>query len=239
MPHDEIISSSGVSDKPSRRSGRRPGASVTRQIIVDSARLKFAECGYEGATLRAIAQEARVDPALIHHFFASKRGVFSAAMADLLMPADLIPEIIAPGLDGLGERLMRMFVTLWEDGTTQNLLLGVIRSAVSHEEAAELLREFISTEVLGRLGDVVEPPHRDLRVALVGSQMVGVIMARYVVKVEPIASADPEMLVAVMSPTIQHYLAGDIRTSLNTSTQKEPAWISDGTPNNATATSRP
>lgn len=181
---------------------------------MDAARLKFAECGYEGATLRAIAQEAGVDPALIHHFFASKQGLFAAAMADLLKPADLIPEIIEPGLDGLGERLMRMFVTLWEDGGALNPLLAVIRSAVSHEEAAGLLREFVSTEVLGRLGDVIEPAHRELRTALVGSQIIGLVMARYVVKVEPLASAAPEALVTMVSPAIQHYLSGDLSTEL-------------------------
>lgn len=219
MSHDDLhpeAPSLPAADKgkPSRRPGRRPGANLTRQVIVDAARLKFAECGYEGATLRAIAQEARVDPALIHHFFASKRGVFAAAMADLLKPADLIPEIIAPGPDGLGERLMRMFLTLWEGGEAQDPLIAVIRSAVSHEEAAELLREFITTEVFGRLGDVIEPLHRDLRTALVGSQIIGLVMARYVVMVEPLASADPELLVTVMSPTIQYYLAGDINTEL-------------------------
>ena len=177
---------------------------------MDAAQLKFAECGYEGATLRAIAQEARVDPALIHHFFESKQGVFAAAMADLLKPADLIPEIVKPGVEGLGERLMLMFVGLWESSSARNPLLAVIRSAVSHAEAAELLREFVTAEVLGRLGTVVDLPHRELRTTLVGSQIVGVIMMRYVVKVEPLASADAETLVSVVSPTIQYYLTCDL-----------------------------
>lgn len=187
---------------------------MTRQVIVEAARLKFAECGYEGATLRAIAQEARVDPALIHHFFSSKQGLFAAAMDDLLTPADLIPEIIEPGLDGLGERLMRMLVTLWEEDGERNPLLAAVRSAVSHEEAAELLREFVSTEVLGRLGDVIAPAHRELRTALVGSQIIGLVMARYVVKVEPLASAAPQTLVTTMGPAIQYYLSGDLGTGL-------------------------
>jgi AcrR family transcriptional regulator len=200
--------------RPSRRTGRRPGDSGTRQAIVDAARLKFAECGYEGASLRAIAQEAGVDPALIRHFFASKRGVFSAAIADLLRPGDLIGEIIRAGVDGLGERLMRMFTDLWESGGARDPLLAIIRSAVSHAEAAELLREFISTEVLGRLGEVVEPQHRDLRTTLVGSQIVGLIMARYVVGIEPLASLDADALVAAVSPAIQFYLAGDLGSVL-------------------------
>ena len=98
--YQEMVQPSLASGRPSRRTGRRPGDSGTRQAIVEAARLKFAERGYEGATLRAIAQEGRVDPALIHHFFESKRGVFEAAMADLLKPGDLIAEIIEPGLDG-------------------------------------------------------------------------------------------------------------------------------------------
>jgi len=204
-------SAQGPNDQLVRRTGRRPGDSGTRQAIVDAALLMFAERGYEGATLRAIAQVARVDAALIHHFFESKQGVFAAAMADLLKPADLIPEIVRPGLDGLGERLMRMFVDLWDSSAARNPLLAVIRSAVSHEEAAKLLREFVTTEVLGRLATVVDLPHRELRTALVGSQIVGVIMVRYVVKVEPLASADAETLVAAVGPTIQHYLAGELK----------------------------
>lgn len=177
---------------------------------MDAARRQFAECGYEGATLRSIAHEAHVDPALIHHFFESKQGVFTAAMADLLKPAELIPGIVAAGPNGLGERLMRMFVNLWERRAARDPLLAVIRSAVSHTEAAELLREFVTTEVLGRLGEVVDLPQRELRTTLVGSQIVGLIMIRYVVKVEPLASVDAETLVTAVGPTIQHYLTDEL-----------------------------
>jgi AcrR family transcriptional regulator len=193
-----------------RRTGRRPGDSGSRQAILVAARTEFARRGYDGATIRGIAREANVDPALVHHFFLSKEGVFAAAMQEAFALADLLPEILAPGPDGLGERLVRLFVTRWEDSGEDNPLLGIIRSAMSYEESARLLREFVGADVLGRLTAAIALPAAELRAGLVGTQLVGLAVMRYVVRVPPLAGLSPEAVVAAVGPIVQRYLTGDL-----------------------------
>jgi len=198
-------------DELRRRTGRRPGDSGTRRAIIDAARAKFAERGFEGATIRVIAQEAKVDPALIHHFFRNKEGVFSAAIGDLLAPDTLLPPVLEPGLDGLGERLVRMFLGVWESGEdTREALIATIRSTVSNADAADLLRRHIILEFAGGIGSLIEREDSELRASLVGSQLVGLMMLRYVSHVEPLASMDPEAVVAYIAPTLNHYLTEDL-----------------------------
>src|SRR6476620_11619941 len=132
------------------RTGRRPGAGGTREKVLAAARSHFSETGYEGATVRGIAAAAGVDPALVLHYFGSKEGVFREAMEFPIDPAEFIPRLLAPGLDDLGERLTRFFLDTWDSPAGQPLL-GLIRSVVGSESAAALMREFISSEVLGRL----------------------------------------------------------------------------------------
>ena len=198
-------------DELRRRTGRRPGESGTRRAIIDAARAKFAERGFEGATIRVIAQEAKVDPALIHHFFRNKEGVFSAAIGDLLAPDTLLPPVLAPGLDGLGERLVRMFLGVWESNEdTREALLATIRSTVSNADAADLLRRHIILEFASGIGSLIEREDSELRASLVGSQLVGLMMLRYVSSVEPLASMEPEAVVAYIAPTLNHYLTEDL-----------------------------
>jgi AcrR family transcriptional regulator len=192
-----------------RRTGRRPGSSGSREAILRAARLKFSEYGYERTTVRAIAREAQVDTALIHHFFGSKEGVFAAAAQEALRPRELMP-LLAGELDTIGERLLSTFLELWESAEQREPLIAVIRSAVSHETAATILREFVSTEVLGPLAEALNTSRPGLRSTLVGSQLVGLIMVRYIVRVEPLASLDRSTLIAVYAPVLQGYLTGDL-----------------------------
>jgi len=193
-----------------RRTGRRPGISGSREAILRAARLKFAEYGYERATVRAIAREAGVDTALIHHFFGSKEGVFAAAAQEALRPRELMPMLLAGDLATIGRRLLATFLELWESAEQREPLIAVIRSAVSHETAATILREFVSTEVLGPLARALNTSQPALRSTLVGSQLVGLIMVRYIVRVEPLASLDRHTLTAVYAPVLQGYLTGDL-----------------------------
>lgn len=193
-----------------RRTGRRPGSSGSREAILRAARLKFSEYGYERATVRAIAREAQVDTALIHHFFGSKEGVFAAAAQEALRPRELMPTLLSGDLDTVGERLLSTFLELWESAEQREPLIGVIRSAVSHETAATILREFVSTEVLGPLAEALDTSRPALRATLVGSQLVGLIMVRYIVRVEPLASLDRHTLTAVYAPVLQGYLTGSL-----------------------------
>jgi AcrR family transcriptional regulator len=191
----------------SSRTGRRPGGSGTRDDILQAARKLFAERGYAGATIRAIAQEAGVDGALIHHFFASKEGVFAAAIEDIFGPSELLPPVLQPGVEGMGERLVRTFLTKWEEPTTDQQLLAVLRSAVSNQEAAQLLRNFLTQELLGRIGQALQGKDAEVRATLIGAQLVGVAFLRYVLAYGPIAQLSTESLVHLLGPTIQRYLS--------------------------------
>ena len=155
--------------------------------------------------MRGIAAIAGVDPALIPHYFGSKEGVFRAAVEFPLDPAKFIPPLLAPGIEGLGERLALFFLETWDSPAGESLL-GLIRSAVSSELAADLMREFVTREVLGRLAAAIKADHAQLRSSLVATQMVGLAILRYVIKVEAIRQASPAELARWIGPNIQRYL---------------------------------
>lgn len=187
------------------RTGRRPGSGGTRDRILAAARSDFGRVGYEGATIRGIAGRAKVDPALVLHYFDSKDGVFRAAVQFPIDPAEFIPKLLEPGLDGLGERLTRFFVEAW-DSPAGSPLIAVIRSVVGNEEAAALMRDFVSREVLGRIARALDLDQPQLRASLVATQLVGLAMLRYVIRLEPIASARVDDIVTWLGPTLQRYL---------------------------------
>ncbi|MEU9508126.1 TetR family transcriptional regulator [Micromonospora sp. NPDC048170] len=194
-----------------RRTGRRPGNLDTRQAILDAARAAFAERGFDGASIRAVAAAAQVDPALVHHYFGSKDRLFLAAVHAPVDPGELLPGVLAGDHAGLGERLVRAFLGVW-DSPAGTAAVALLRSAVSNEWTARLLREFLVTQVLRRILDQldVDPAERPLRGSLVASQLIGLAVLRHVVRLEPVASAAPETLVAAIGPTVQRYLTGDL-----------------------------
>ncbi|WBB67316.1 TetR family transcriptional regulator [Micromonospora sp. WMMD812] len=194
-----------------RRTGRRPGNPDTREAILGAARAAFAERGFDAASIRAIAAAAGVDPALVHHYFGSKDQLFLAAMRAPVDPRELLPTVLAGDRDGLGERLVRMFLGVW-DSPAGSAGVALLRSAVSNEWTARLLREFLTTQVLRRVLDHldVDPAELPLRGSLVASQLIGLAMMRHVIRLEPVASAAPETLVATVGPTVQRYLTGEL-----------------------------
>ncbi|HKH87658.1 MAG TPA: TetR family transcriptional regulator [Acidimicrobiales bacterium] len=192
------------------RTGRRPGESGSREAILDAARTAFGERGFNDASVRDIAGRAGVDAALVHHFYGTKEQLFAAAMR---LPVDLavaIPALLEGGVGGLGERVVGFFLAAFEAGGGQNTLLALLRSAASHERSATMVREFVTKAVLGPVAASLDRPDPELRASLVGSQLIGLAMMRYVVKVEPLASADPRTVVVAVAPTIQRYLTGDL-----------------------------
>jgi len=194
-----------------RRTGRRPGNPDTREAILTAARETFAERGFDAASIRGIATSAGVDPALVHHYFGTKEQLFQACMNFPVDPTEVLPKILADGPDGVGERIARFFLSVW-DSPAGAAGVALLRSAVSNEWTARLLREFVTTQlirhVLPHLGiDTAEAP---LRTNLVASQLAGLAMIRYVLKLEPLASAPPEVVVAAIGPTIQRYVTGDL-----------------------------
>ena len=162
--------------------------------------------------MRGIATAARVDPKLVLHYFESKDGLFRAAVDFPFDPATLIPELLTPGLDGLGVRLARFFLELW-DSPSGARAQALIRSVVASEDAAALLRDFATREILGRLAQALELDHPQARASLAASQLVGVAMLRYVLRVEPLASARPDRLARWIGPTLQRYFTDPSATA--------------------------
>jgi AcrR family transcriptional regulator len=189
---------------PPRR-GRRPGSPDTRAGILAEARSLFSSQGYAGTSVRAIAAAASVDAALVHHYFGTKEDLFLAALEAPLDPRQVLLPVAEGGLPGAGERLLRTFLSVWDDEATRLPLLTLVRS-VFEPEGRNLVRDGFMRIVLGPIaaGLGVDQPER--RMSLVASQLMGIVIVRYVVAVEPLASASPDELVATYAPVLQRYL---------------------------------
>jgi AcrR family transcriptional regulator len=192
------------------RTGRRPGVSGTREAILDAARRAFAEHGYQQATIRQVAELAGVDPALVHHYFGTKQGLFAAAMRFPVNPLERLSAVLADDPELVGQRMVEAFLSIWDHAADRSPLLALVRSAVGEDHATDMLREFITEEILGQIAHRLGRPDASLRATLVGSQLIGLAMARYIVKVEPLASAPAAQVAAAVGPTLQRYLTGDI-----------------------------
>ena len=152
--------------------GRRPGDSGTHDAILLAARFEFGESGYDGATIRAIAARAEVDPAL--------------------------------------EQVVERFLTVWEEPHNRPIFMALLRSVISNEQAAGLVRRLLVKEVFGPLAVALGVPDAELRATLAGSQFIGLALMRYVGRVEPLASTDVPTVAVAVGPTIQRYLTGEI-----------------------------
>ncbi|MFP5219207.1 MAG: TetR family transcriptional regulator [Actinomycetes bacterium] len=192
------------------RTGRRPGDSGAREAILAAARRSFGTSGFAGTTIRAVAGEAGVDPALVHHYFGSKQQLFAASLELPVDPEVLVPMLLEGPRDGVGERVVRTFVGIWDGVPGQGPMLALLRSAVSDPRAADSLRDFLSRVILGPLTAAAAPDRPELRAALMASQMVGLAVTRYVVHLEPVASASGDELAATVGPTLQRYLTGEL-----------------------------
>lgn len=193
--------------------GRRPvGGPDTREQILTAAGELFSELGFERTTMRAVAARADVDKALIHHYFVNKEGLLAAA---LVLPVD--PAALLAGLDKdlqhAGEAVVRRVLGVWEaDPQTRRHLLGLIRVGLSHEYAAGVLRDLLGRTILTALARVVADDRQSLRAALVGTQIGGLLLGRYVLGIPGVRDATPEELALAIGPVIQHYLNGPIDT---------------------------
>jgi AcrR family transcriptional regulator len=189
-----------------RRSGRRPGASGTREAIRAAAIRQFAERGYDRTSMRSIALEARVDPALVSHYFGSKQALFVDVVQLPFDPGQVVPLIFAGDREQLGARLAHFIVTALEQPQARLRITGLLRAATSEPQAARMLRELLGREVFDRIAAQLRVDDAQIRANLVGSQIVGLVMARYIVAVEPLASMAPEQVAAAIAPTLQRYL---------------------------------
>jgi AcrR family transcriptional regulator len=192
------------------RTGRRPGESSTRQDILDAARRLFSERGYQGATMRAIATKAGVDAALVVHFFGTKRALLAEAIEWPFDPEVEMPKLLVDGRRHVGTNLVRLFVKTWDDEGSRNPILILLSAATTEPQAAEMLRRFMTTRLYAPLMDRLRPSEPELRSDLVLSQLLGLGLVRYVLRLEPLASAAPEQVVGWVAPAVQRYLTGRI-----------------------------
>lgn len=193
------------------RTGRRPGNQDTREAILTAAREAFAERGFDGASIRQIAGSAGVDPALVHHYFGTKDQLFLDALQAPVDPTKIIPQALVGDASGVGERLVRVMLGVW-DSPAGAAAVAMLRSAVGNELIARMLREFLIQRIFRRVAKELDldPAEARLRLNLVASQIAGVIMMRYIIKVEPFASTAQETVVALVGPTIQRYLTAPL-----------------------------
>jgi AcrR family transcriptional regulator len=190
-----------------RRPGRRPGSADTRGEIITAARRIFSEKGFDKATIRGIAREAGVDPALVHHYFDTKDGIFVAALQLPFEPSKVVPHILEGPREQVGERLVRVILTMTADPQAREPIMALLRSAMTNEQVVVMIREFLTVAVLNRVVEALGIPTVNMEVAF--AQMFGVILMRYVLRLEPLASIEVEELVEILAPTIQRYLGGD------------------------------
>jgi AcrR family transcriptional regulator len=189
------------------RTGRRPGRSGTREAILAAARRSFAARGYDATTIRGVAGEAGVDGALVAHYFGAKDRLFAAAMDLPGAPSEALAKALEGDDDELGARIVAAFLSVW-DGAAGSPLMALLRSATASDRAASVLREFAEREIVGRLAARIGGPDAQLRASLTAAHMLGLGVARHVVGIEPVASADSAELVAAIGPRIQGYLTG-------------------------------
>jgi len=187
--------------------GRRPAGSGTRAAILAAAKRRFAEVGYPRTTLRAVAQDAGVDVRLVTHYFGSKQDLFAECVELPFDPELAFEVVLGPGIDGVGERLARFVLQrVLTQETGRQAATGLLRAAASEEEAAATIRQVLMTRVLGPLAERLGADQPELRGALLGSQIAGLVMARHVLSLPVLAEADAEQLVAAIGPVLQHYL---------------------------------
>lgn len=191
------------------RAGRRPGPSSTRAAITAAAARGFTAAGYDATSLRQVAADAGVDPALVRRFFGSKEQLFTAVAAALIDPERALAAVAGGPVEAAGERLLRYFLSLLGEVSQPGPLLGLVRSAVTSEHAARLLRHFLAEGLLRDIAFSLRSDPPGLGAALAASQLVGLAVARYAVQLPPLTTASTEDLVRTVGPVLQYYLAGD------------------------------
>ena len=193
--------------------GRRPGNADTRSEIIEAAKQVFAEKGYDGTSLRAVARAAAVDPALVHHYFDGKAALFVAAMALPFDPRQVKEH--AAGLEYSGSRTIEGFLTMWDlaEGTGSSFASCLSAMAAS-SNVADAMREFVNERVWSvlRHNDGETEALRRRRTAMVSSQLMGLAFARYILRVAPMSTASPKQIGRWVGPTLDRYVKEPIES---------------------------
>jgi AcrR family transcriptional regulator len=188
------------------RIGRPRGKTDTRDVILGAARRLFAAAGYDKTSVRDVAAAAGVDPAMIRHYFGSKAELFRATMDWPFEPADIAARITAGDRGEIGERLTRVFFESWEQPESRAPLLAILRGAATHEESANLVRQFIQGQVYAHIASALGAPDAELRIDLAMSQLLGIAYLRHILHVEPVASTPVDDLIERIAPIVNRHL---------------------------------
>lgn len=182
------------------------GTDDARDAVLDAARAAFHARGYARTSVKAVAAAAGVAPDVVGKYYQSKDKLFAAAMMLPFDPATAIPALVAPGLDGMGERLTRVTLETLGDPETRADLIALARAGASGSKAAAGLKTFVEQDVVDRLATVIGVPDARLRANLITSYLLGIAINRYVIRLEPLASMSEEDVVRLVSPTVQDWL---------------------------------
>jgi AcrR family transcriptional regulator len=211
----------GVSVESQLRPGRRPGESGTRADILAAARRRFAERGFDRATIRGIAADAVVDPALVLHYYRSKEQLFEAALEIPIDPQAILRRVMARDPGEMGMTIARAFLDAWEPEDTRSSLIAMLRSAMTNDTAMALVRDILWRRIFTPLTTMLGVPDADVRATLMGSQLIGLAMVRYVARIEPLASLPKDRVVAAVGPNVQRYLTGDLGSATGGAKRRE------------------
>lgn len=197
-----------------RRPGRPAGSSDTRERILGSARELFARNGIDRTSVRAVAAAAGVDAALVHHYFGTKQQLFAAAIQLPMDPMTVLKPIRETPVEELGLRLPSLLLPIWDSELGAGLI-ATLRSLISGAEVS-LARSFLQEVIVAEVGPRIDNPAGTgaIRVQFVASQLMGVVMARYIVKLEPFASLPADRIAATIAPNLQRYLTGELPDGL-------------------------
>lgn len=177
-----------------------------RSAVLDAARSAFASRGYARTTVKGIATAAGVAPAVISRYYANKGELFAAAMRLPTDPSSAVPVLLAPGLEGLGNRLVQFTLDTLADPEVRADLISLFRAGSSAAAATKSLQEYLDAVVVDRVVRAIGVPDARMRAALITSYLLGVATTRYIVRMEPLASASDEQVVRMVGPVIQDLL---------------------------------
>jgi AcrR family transcriptional regulator len=198
--------------KTTKRRGRRQGGPVSRDVVLAAAKVRFATEGYEKTTLRAIADDAHVDPSMVLYLFGSKADLFRESLRLIIDPGNLVAALTGGPDDDpdIGTRMVRMYLRIWESPDTGPSMAAMLQSATSNPDAHEAFRAFVQNYVLTAVSGVLGGGEQDsLRAMLAASQLVGMAVLRYVMKVPPLATLSGDALERLIAPTVTRYLTAD------------------------------
>ncbi len=190
--------------------GRRPGPNTTKALIEDTARKLFAELGYERTSLRQVGLQAGVDPMLVTHYFGGKRDLFLAVVELPFDPGAVFEAVLTGDHDSAGTRLATLVLSILDDDVRRRPLLGLVRAATAEPEAAALVRDFLTRNIVIPIAAQLGGEDADYRATLVMSQIMGFTLTRYVLRLHPLADHDRQALTADLGGTLQRYLFGEL-----------------------------